>query len=137
MTRSAPDDAGSSRRSWFTLLETATIAAAVLIALDVSSLDLLGLLGNASGPRIPSITLLLLGILGAQQAFERAGQLRNLIDQVSQSRHELSSVGAQVQEVDRTQKCRCSPQAHHLTCLPGRPLWEANCSPPMDKARPR
>lgn len=102
MAKSRPDDEGSSWRRWLPLLETVTIACAVSIALGVSSLDLLGLLGDARGLRIPAITLLLLGILGAQQAFERSGQLRTLRDQLRQSRDELSSIIAQVREIDRT-----------------------------------
>lgn len=104
MTRSGPDDEGPSRRGWLSSLETATITSAVLIALGISVLDLLGLLGDGRGlaARIPTITLLLLGVLGAQQAFERFGQLRILRDQLSQSHQQLSSITTQVQEVQRT-----------------------------------
>lgn len=104
MVGTGPDGERSPRSRWLFSLETPTVVLAALIALGVSILDLLGLLDGVGWlhTRIPVLTLLLLGILGVQQAVERFGSLRTLRDQLSQSRQQLSDISTQMQEVDRT-----------------------------------
>lgn len=103
MAGKEPDGGRSPWRGWLSSLESPTIVVAGLAALTVSVLDLFGFLDGVVWlhSRIPVLTLLLLGILGVQQALERFGSLGTLRDQLSQSRQQLSAISTQVQEVDR------------------------------------
>lgn len=91
-----------SRRRWVGVIELATIGSLVVVALVVSILDLLGVLSSGQdgpGSRIPALTLLLLGLLGAQQAFDRFGQLRAVREQLHQSQQHLSGLVASVDQI--------------------------------------
>jgi hypothetical protein len=91
------------RRRWLDVLEVLTVAAVVVGGIAIAVLDMVDLLDPTSAgnlrQKVPAITLLLLGLVGGQLAFERYRQLRNLQDNAESHQQQLDTVAATVQEL--------------------------------------
>lgn len=86
-------------RSSFGIIEVVAIITPTAAGIAVSTLDFLGLFDQSLHTRIPTLTLLLVGIVGGQLAFERYGQIRRLNDQQHQANRNISAVNNTLTEV--------------------------------------
>lgn len=103
-TANGPDDQSKpTGRRWLDVLEILTVAAVVLGGIVIAVLDMFDVLDPTSAgglrEKIPAITLLLLGLVGGQLAFERYRQLRNLQENVDRHHQQLDTVAETVQQL--------------------------------------
>lgn len=96
-------DTGRRRSRWLDMLEVLTVAAVVLGGIVIAVLDMFDLLDPTSAgslrAKVPAVSLLLLGLVGGQLAFERYRQIRTLQEGVDKSQEQLQQVARTVDEL--------------------------------------